>query len=138
MIWQLPAIAMASVLTCIKSKHSYVLEMLGCIQGDSPNCTTHRKQEARGTDQEASESQRHLKPDKDTYHHHVVRLSRDSNHRRGIWCFSSSIRRLPPIRHHRSISSNRLPHVPRIHSSHGIERVSVTGHPASEKIVRRS
>ena len=125
---------MASVLTCIKSKHSYVLEMLGCIQRDSPDCTTHRKQEARGTDQEASESQRHLEPDKDTYHHHVVRLGCDSNHRCSIRRFPGSIRCLPPIRHHRSVRSDRFPHVPRVHNSHGIERVSVTGHPTSERL----
>jgi hypothetical protein len=68
------------------------------------------------------------------YYHHVVRLSRNSNHRRSIRCFASSIWCLPAIRHHRSIQSDRLPHVSCVCNGHGIERVSRTRYLTAQQL----
>jgi hypothetical protein len=89
-------------LCCIKPKRSHVLK--GLYHQRPLNPTTHRKQEEpTKPSKKPPKSENTWRVDKHTCKHHVVRLSRDSHHRRSIRCFASSIWCLPSIRHHRSV-----------------------------------
>lgn len=112
-------------LRCIKAKQSRVLHTFTASNNIHSIRRQIRSKKSRSRSLRKSIHLQKLKRiDKGLYQHHVDRLSRDSTHRCRLRCFAGGIWRLPPIRHHRSIPPDGLPHVPSVRNSHGIERVS--------------
>jgi hypothetical protein len=116
-----------SVLCRIKSKHSYVL---GLYPSTSITSILRSKDNQLRNLRKSKTSASFWRVNRYIHDHHVVRHSRNCAHRHSIWCFASSIGRLPAIYDYRSVSPDELPHVPCVCNGHGFERVSHTRPPA--------
>jgi hypothetical protein len=112
----------------------YKVKAYPCVQRDVLD-DIHRIPQRIGSNKNRQRSLRnrdickHSSSQPSPYKHHVVRPSRNSNHRRSIRCLASGVWCLPAIRDHRSVSSDGFSYVPCVCNGRGIERVSMAKPP---------